>query len=60
MDGENRELTVMFVDVRGFTTISEQLTPAALREYINLYLTAMSEDIRDSHGARWTSTSATP
>ena len=49
MDGESRELSVLFVDVRGFTTISEGLTPKALREYINLYLTAMSEDIRDSH-----------
>jgi adenylate cyclase len=49
MDGESRELSVMFVDVRGFTTISEGLTPKALREYINLYLTAMSTDIRDSH-----------
>jgi adenylate cyclase len=49
MDGESRELTVMFVDVRGFTTISEGLSPRELREYINLYLTAMSEDIRASH-----------
>ncbi|MET0320895.1 MAG: adenylate/guanylate cyclase domain-containing protein [Duganella sp.] len=49
MEGESRELSVLFVDVRGFTTISEQLTPRVLREYINLYLTAMSEDIRDSH-----------
>ena len=49
MDGESRELTVMFVDVRGFTTISEGLTPKQLREYINRYLTAMSEDIRDRH-----------
>ncbi|MDR7052400.1 adenylate cyclase [Duganella sp. 3397] len=50
MDGESRELTVLFADVRGFTAISEQMTPQELREYINLYLTAMSEDIRDSHG----------
>ncbi|MES2153161.1 MAG: adenylate/guanylate cyclase domain-containing protein [Pseudomonadota bacterium] len=49
MDGESRVLSVMFVDVRGFTTISEGLSPQELREYINLYLTAMSEDIRDSH-----------
>jgi adenylate cyclase len=49
MDGESRELSVMFADVRGFTTISEGLSPKALREYINLYLTAMSEDIRSSH-----------
>jgi adenylate cyclase len=49
MEGESRELTVLFVDVRGFTTISEGLAPKELREYINLYLTAMSEDIRSSH-----------
>ena len=49
MDGDSRELSVMFADVRGFTTISEGLAPKELREYINLYLTAMSEDIRDSH-----------
>lgn len=50
MDGESRELSVLFADVRGFTTISESMSPQELREYINLYLTAMSEDIRDSHG----------
>jgi adenylate cyclase len=49
MDGESRELSVMFADVRGFTTIAERLSPKALREYINLYLTAMSEDVRSSH-----------
>lgn len=49
MEGDSRELSVLFVDVRGFTTISEGLPPKELREYINLYLTAMSEDIRDSH-----------
>jgi class 3 adenylate cyclase len=37
-------------EVRGFTTISEGLDPNALREYINLYLTAMSEDIRGNRG----------
>ena len=49
MEGESRALTVMFVDVRGFTTISEGLSPRQLREYINLYLTAMSEDIRGAY-----------
>ena len=50
MEGESRELTVLFADVRGFTTISEGLDPNALREYINIYLTAMSEDIRGNRG----------
>ncbi len=50
MEGESRELTVLFSDVRGFTTISEGLDPNALREYINIYLTAMSEAIHGSRG----------
>ncbi|BEV13474.1 adenylate/guanylate cyclase domain-containing protein [Herbaspirillum sp. DW155] len=50
MEGEIRELTVMFSDVRGFTSISESLQPNELREYINAYLTAMSEDIRGNRG----------
>lgn len=50
MEGETRELTVLFCDVRGFTTISEGLNANQLREYINLYLTAMSEDIRSNRG----------
>ncbi|MBI1889268.1 MAG: adenylate/guanylate cyclase domain-containing protein [Burkholderiales bacterium] len=50
MEGESRELTVLFCDVRGFTTISEGLQPNDLREYINRYLTAMSEDIRGNRG----------
>ncbi|WP_230413603.1 CHASE2 domain-containing protein [Undibacterium umbellatum] len=50
MEGEIRELTVMFSDVRGFTTISESMSAADLREYINIYLTAMSEEIRGNRG----------
>jgi len=50
MEGDSRELTVLFADVRGFTSISEQLEPNALREYINRYLTAMSENIRGNRG----------
>lgn len=44
-----RELTVLFADVRDFTSISEHLSPEALSELINAYLTAMSEVIRDGH-----------
>jgi adenylate cyclase len=50
MEGDSRVLTVLFADVRGFTTISEGLEPNILREYINVYLTAMSEAIRESRG----------
>jgi len=43
------ELTILFSDVRGFTGISEALSPEELREYINEYLTEMSGIIRDRH-----------
>jgi len=43
------ELTILFADVRGFTGISETLSPEALREYINDYLTEMSVIIRSRH-----------
>jgi len=44
-----QELTVLFSDVRGFTTISESLTPEDLSAYINEYLTNMSLVIRERH-----------
>ncbi|MFX7140255.1 adenylate/guanylate cyclase domain-containing protein, partial [Acinetobacter baumannii] len=50
MEGESRELTIMFSDVRGFTTISETLSPVDLREFINIYLTAVSQEIRGNRG----------
>jgi adenylate cyclase len=43
------ELSVLFSDVRGFTTISEALTPDDLSHYINEYLTNMSLVIREQH-----------
>jgi len=43
------ELTILFSDVRDFTSISEALEPEALREYINEYLTEMSAIIRNRH-----------
>ena len=44
-----RELTVLFADVRDFTSSSERLSPLELAEFINNYLTAMSIVIRDEH-----------
>jgi adenylate cyclase len=43
------DLTVLFSDVRGFTTISESLSPEDLSIYINDYLTTMSLVIREGH-----------
>lgn len=49
MEPRAAELTILFSDVRGFTSISEALKPEELREYINEYLTDMSAIIRSKH-----------
>jgi adenylate cyclase len=49
MEPKAAELTILFSDVRGFTSISEALRPEELREYINDYLTDMSGIIRSKH-----------
>lgn len=50
MEGESRELTILFSDVRGFTTLSEGLEARALAKLMNLYLTAMTETIYQHQG----------
>ena len=50
MEGKREDLTVLFSDVRGFTTISESLNPQNLSAYINEYLTTMSLVIRNNRG----------
>ena len=49
MEPRSAELTILFSDVRGFTSISEALKPEELREYINEYLTTMSAIIRSKY-----------
>ena len=50
MEGKEEVLTVLFSDVRGFTTISESLSAKELSAYINEYLTSMSLVIRGNRG----------
>ncbi|MCW5596667.1 MAG: adenylate/guanylate cyclase domain-containing protein [Rhodocyclaceae bacterium] len=50
MEGRKAELTVLFSDVRGFTTISEGLSPENLVRLMNIYLTAMTELLRKNRG----------
>ena len=49
MDSRRADLTVLFSDVRSFTSISEGLEPEELADLMNAYLTAMTEVIR-RHG----------
>ena len=45
MDGESREMTILFSDVRGFTSISERMEPKQLSMLMNEFLTPLSRDI---------------
>ena len=49
-EAENRELTVLFSDVRGFTTLSESLSPGDLSLLMNEYLTEMTRIIHENRG----------
>ena len=50
LDGEIREMSVLFTDVRGFTTISEGMAPKELTQYINGFLTPITRVIHDERG----------
>jgi len=47
---QNREMTVLFTDIRSFTTISEGLSPEDLSAMLNSYLTPMTQIIHDHRG----------
>jgi adenylate cyclase len=50
MEGRSEQLTVLFSDIVGFTSISEALNPKDLSAFINEYLTSMSLVIREHRG----------
>lgn len=50
LGGESRELTILFCDIRGFTSLSEKLNPEALTRLINRFLTEMSAAVLESGG----------
>lgn len=50
LGGEKKAITVMFSDIRGFTSFSENLSPEELIKLINSYLTLMTEIILQNGG----------
>lgn len=50
LGGEVRDLTIMFTDIRRFTTISENLTPEQLIQLMNDFLTPMSDLVMSNRG----------
>jgi len=50
LGGEKREMTAIFTDIQGFSTISEKLDPVHLVQLLNRYLTTMSNIIMENLG----------
>ena len=50
LGGENRDIAVLFVDIRGFTTMSEALEPEKVVEILNEYLSLTTKSIFDNSG----------
>lgn len=50
LGGENRDIAVLFVDIRGFTTMSEALEPETVVEILNEYLGLTTKAIFDNSG----------
>ncbi|TFG59274.1 MAG: CHASE2 domain-containing protein, partial [Spirochaetales bacterium] len=50
LGGVDKDLTVFFSDIRGFTTLSETMTHQELVNHLNLYLTAMTDIILEYQG----------
>jgi adenylate cyclase len=50
LGGEKKEITVLFSDIRGFTTLSERLTPESLVSVLNQYLSPMTDIVLKNKG----------
>lgn len=50
LGGEQRELSILFSDIRGFTTVSESLTPPELVKLLNEYLSPMTKIVLEEKG----------
>jgi len=50
LGGENKELSILFSDIRGFTTISESMKPENLVNLLNDYFTPMTRCVLDNGG----------
>jgi len=50
LGGEKKELSVLFSDIRGFTSLSEKIPPEELVSQLNEYLTRMTYMVFEQHG----------
>lgn len=50
LGGEEREATVLFADIRGFTELSESITPEATVDMLNTYLSVITNKVLENNG----------
>ena len=50
LEGEEKEVSILFSDIRGFTSLSERLTPAQITSLLQSFLTPMTKVIVDNQG----------
>ena len=50
LGGEKKEITILFSDIRGFTTLSEKMDPKMLSKFLNDYLGEMTDIIFNTKG----------
>jgi adenylate cyclase len=50
LPGQKLIATMLFTDIQGFSTISEQMSPEALLDWLNEYLEVMTEEVQNFQG----------
>ncbi len=50
LEGEEKPISILFSDIRGFTSISEQLSPSQITELLHDYFTPVTKIIINNHG----------
>lgn len=50
LGGINKELSILFLDIRGFTSLSEKLTPQEVVDFLNTMFDLITEKALDNHG----------
>jgi len=50
LEGEEKDLSIMFADIRSFTSLSEKLTPTQVTMLLHDYFTPVTKSIIKNHG----------